>query len=94
MHLSRRVIPLSAALFVLAAGTAPRADEEFLQPDQAFRISGAATAPEAIAVSWDIADGYYMYAAKIRLRSLTDGIAIGTPDLPEAKVKHDEFFGE
>ena len=94
MHLTRRLIPLIAATLALAAAPAPRAEEEFLLPDQAFRISGAAAGPEAIAVSWDIADGYYLYANKIRLRSLTEGIAIAAPDLPEAKVKQDEFFGE
>ena len=94
MHLTRRLIPLLATLLALTAASTPRAEEEFLQPDQAYRISGATTGPEAIAVSWDIADGYYMYAPKIRLRSLTEGIEIGALDLPEAKVKQDEFFGE
>ncbi len=94
MYLTRHLIPLFAALLVWALSPAAGAEEEFLQPDQAYRISGTTTGPEAITVSWDIADGYYMYAPKIRLRSLTEGIEIGALDLPEAKVKQDEFFGE
>ena len=94
MHLTRRLVPLLAALLALGAGPAPGAQDDFLQPDEAFRISGQATGPEDIAVSWDIADAYYLYAAKFRLRSLTEGIEIGAPALPEAEVKQDEFFGE
>jgi thiol:disulfide interchange protein DsbD len=94
MHLARRLIPLLPVLLALAAGTAALAEEEFLQPDQAFRISGEATGPEAIAVSWDIADGYYLYAPKIRLRSLTEGIEVASLNPPEAEVKQDAFFGE
>jgi hypothetical protein len=47
MHLTRRLIPLLAGLLALAVTPACTAEEEFLQPDQAFRISGAATGPEA-----------------------------------------------
>ena len=81
---------------MLASPTGPgisTAEEEFLQPDQAFRISGETRGPEEIAVSWDITGGYYLYAGKIRLRSLTEGIEIGKPDLPKGETRQDEFFG-
>jgi len=85
---------LLSILGALPAAAPAATPDAFLQPEQAYRISGTATAPDAIRVSWDIVDGYYMYAAKIRLRSLTDGIQIAPPDLPPAQTKHDELFGE
>ena len=44
-------------------------------------------------MSWDITSGYYLYANKIRLRSLTEGIEVGKPDLPKGETRQDEFFG-
>jgi thiol:disulfide interchange protein DsbD len=69
-------------------------DEELLMPDQAFRIQAKTDGPEHLLVEWKIADGYYLYRDKIRFESSTGGIALDTPDLPEAKIKHDEFFGD
>lgn len=77
-------------LTVVAAG----AEEEFLLPDQAFRVSGTALDPETLQVSWDIADGYYMYRSKFRFRSDTAGIEVGNPKMPAAETRQDEFFGE
>ncbi|WP_242513149.1 protein-disulfide reductase DsbD [Halochromatium salexigens] len=73
---------------------ASMAEDDFLQPDQAFRISGAAQSPEQISVSWDIAPGYYLYGAKFRFESKTPGIKLGSAELPPAKTKNDPFFGE
>ncbi|MGA7981969.1 MAG: protein-disulfide reductase DsbD, partial [Chromatiaceae bacterium] len=93
MHRSRRLTPLISLLLILVSVASPGADEDFLQPDQAFRISGRATGPDSIVVSWDIADGYYMYQSKFRFRSETTGIDTSNPKPPEAEVKHDDFFG-
>jgi thioredoxin:protein disulfide reductase len=100
MHCTKRLIARFHGLLGLAAltglaatpGVAPAA-EQFLQPDQAFRISGEAMDADTIAVSWDITSGYYLYANKIRLRSLTEGIEVGKPDLPKGETRQDEFFG-
>jgi thiol:disulfide interchange protein DsbD len=95
MHLRRRLIPF-LALLLAAAAPAPGVaqDDEFLLPDQAFRISGKATAPDRVVVSWDIADGYYMYRSKFRFASDTVGMETGSPDTPPAETRNDEFFGE
>ncbi len=71
-----------------------QAEEDFLLPDQAFRISGRTDAPDAVRLRWDIADGYYLYQSKFRFRSETLGIVPGSPGLPEPEIKQDEFFGE
>jgi thiol:disulfide interchange protein DsbD len=77
----------------LLPGLAP-AEDELLQPDQAFRIAGQAEGPRAVNVEWTIADGYYMYRDKLKFQSETPGIEVGTPSLPEALIREDEFFGK
>ncbi len=88
-----RFLPCLLALLVLLPAPAP-AEEDFLQPDQAFRISGAAAGADAVTVRWDIEPGYYMYRSKFRFTSESPNITLGRPELPPAETKHDEFFGE
>lgn len=85
---------ISLILLLLLASAAVPAEDEFLLPDQAFRILGQAAGPESVVVSWDIADGYYMYRSKFRFRSDTVGIELGTPRTPPGETRTDEFFGE
>ncbi len=63
-------------------------------PDQAFQISARSDGPDTLLVEWQIADGYYMYRDKLRFSSDAVGIELGEPELSEAKIKQDEFFGE
>jgi thiol:disulfide interchange protein DsbD len=80
----------------MLVGVAPgaSAEDEFLMPDQAFRISAEADGPDAVSVRWDIADGYYMYQSKFGFQADTVGISTGSPSLPKAETKEDEFFGK
>lgn len=94
MHLGRHLIPLLGLLLAAAAPAPGLAQDDFLLPDQAFRISGKAVAPDAVVVSWDIADGYYMYRSKFRFASKSVGIETGDPATPTAQKRNDEFFGE
>jgi thiol:disulfide interchange protein DsbD len=84
-------------LFLLGLATALQGawnEEELLLPDQAFQISGLATDDDKLTVEWRIADGYYMYRDKIRFETDSMGFELGSPALPKAKIKHDEFFGD
>ncbi|NEX21754.1 protein-disulfide reductase DsbD [Thiorhodococcus mannitoliphagus] len=92
LRLARKLLLLTL-LFAVGI-TAAQAEEDFLLPDQAFRISGKADGPDRVIVRWEIADGYYLYQSKLRFRSETLGVTPGAPDLPPAKIKNDEFFGE
>ncbi len=67
---------------------------DLLPADQAFVVSAKAISAEQIEVSWDIADGYYLYQHKTGVSSLTKEIELGNPVLPEGIPKHDEFFGD
>jgi thiol:disulfide interchange protein DsbD len=83
---------LTTCLLVILALPAAGA-EEFLKPDEAFRVS-ATPEGDRIRVSWDIADGYYLYRAKIRFQTDTPGTELGNPRFPPAQTREDPFFGE
>jgi len=87
------------ALCMLLAGTAgttlkAQDSEDLLEPDRAFTFSTQVISPEKIAVTWDIAPGYYMYLDKFSFDSDSPGIAISDVKYPPARTKRDEFFGD
>ncbi len=67
--------------------------DEFLPQGQAFPMRAEVVDAERIRVSWEIAPGYYLYRSKLRFVSKTEGIDLGSPKLPAAETKQDEFFG-
>ena len=80
---------LLAFSLLFAAATA-RAEEEFLHPNVAFKFSARMADPQTIAVTYEIADKYYMY--RERFAFTATGATLGTPQLPAGKVKYDETF--
>ncbi|MGK5009723.1 protein-disulfide reductase DsbD [Janthinobacterium sp. MDB2-8] len=74
---------------VFGAGHA-RADDEFLDPELAFKFSARMQDPSTIAVTYVIADGYYMYHERFKFDAV--GAKLGTPVYPAGKVKFDETF--
>lgn len=67
-----------------------RADDEFLDPELAFKFSARMQDPATIAVTYVIADGYYMYHERFKFEA--SGATLGTPVFPKGKVKFDETF--
>lgn len=74
---------------VFGAGHA-RADDEFLDPELAFKFSARMQDPSTIAVTYVIADGYYMYHERFKFDAV--GAKLGTPVYPAGKVKFDDTF--
>jgi thiol:disulfide interchange protein DsbD len=68
--------------------------DDFLPPDEAFRLGVSALDAGSVALTWIIADGYYLYRDRIKATSSTPGVTLGAPMLPAGKAKHDEFFGD
>ena len=68
---------------------------EFLDPDTAFRLRAEVEDTDTIVAHWQIADGYYLYRKRFRF-TLADGsnVILGSPALPDGKMKTDEYFGE
>ncbi|MEN8107608.1 MAG: protein-disulfide reductase DsbD [Pseudomonadota bacterium] len=85
---------LSGLLTALPAAAIDGLGEDLLEPDKAFRITTELKDNSTIQVSWDIADGYYMYRDRIRFSTDTPGITLGEPKLPAGTIKNDEFFGK
>ncbi len=90
---------IAAALWLLASlaqaiDSVGIAEDELLDPNDAFAVQMQAAADSRIEVSWKIAPGYYLYRDRIRFSTDTPGISLGNPVLPEGKIKDDEFFGK
>ena len=69
------------------------ADDEFLPPDEAFKLSVTPVSENKVAVSVLIADGYYLYRKKFAFESATTGISVLPYQLPAGEIKDDEFLG-
>ncbi len=67
---------------------------EFLDVDQAFKLSGAADGPSHVQLLWAIAPGYYLYRSRLKFSSADPQVTLGEPELPAGDVKDDEFFGK
>ena len=83
---------LIAACLTLAmlCGAGARAADDFLPPEQAFKFSATMRDAHTVAVSYDIAPGYYMYRERFVFKAA--GATLGAPDYPHGKVKFDETF--
>ena len=68
--------------------------EDFLPPDQAFRLTVRPDSPDRVRLSWAIAPGYYLYRSRLKFSTATPKVTLGTVDLPAGDTKHDEYFGD
>jgi thiol:disulfide interchange protein DsbD len=68
--------------------------EQFLPPEQVFILSSEVVNANTVALTWNIADGYYLYRDKFKfILKETPGIALGEAVLPKGEEKQDENFG-
>jgi thiol:disulfide interchange protein DsbD len=67
-------------------------DQDFLPPEVAFRVSAQVDGGQ-VRVRWLIADGYYLYRAKIQILAESPDSVIGTPELPPGILVDDANFG-
>jgi thiol:disulfide interchange protein DsbD len=93
---TQRTAPLLAAfLWIFAAilgllASSVHADDEYLEPEKAFKFSARMADPVTAEVTYAIADGYYMYREQFKFKA--DGAKLGQPAIPPGKVKFDETF--
>ena len=80
---------LAAALLVVGAHAA-RAEEDFLDPEVAFKIAARALDERTVEVSFVIAPNYYLYREQFKFAAR--GATLGAPALPPGKTKFDETF--
>ena len=61
--------------------------------DEVFALSAQALSRDEIELRWEIADNYYLYNNRfLRIRSATEGVTLGTPELPAGKREFDELL--
>jgi thiol:disulfide interchange protein DsbD len=69
-------------------------DDEFLSPDQAFRFDAIPEGTDRVRLNWEITEGYYLYRARIKVRTPSTNAQLGAPQFPPGQVKMDEYFGK
>jgi thiol:disulfide interchange protein len=67
-------------------------ENDFLPPDVAFR-AGARLDGGTLWVRWVIADGYYLYRAKISVAAESPDLVVSGLSLPRGTVKTDPYLG-
>jgi thioredoxin:protein disulfide reductase len=73
---------------------AAKSDEDsFLPPDRAFRFDALAEGSDRVQLHWEIADGYYLYRARIKVSTPSAQAQLGIPQFPVGQFKTDEYFG-
>lgn len=77
----------------LLSGTTRSADDELLDPAEAF-IASVDITDDALVARWDIADGYYLYQKRFRFSVDDPAVRLGEPRFPTGQWQEDEFFGE
>jgi thiol:disulfide interchange protein DsbD len=89
-RIARFIAPLLALIALLASPA--RAEDEFLDPSEAFKFTAKMVDGHTIAVNFQIADGYYMYRERFKFSAT--GAKLGAPAIPPGKVHFDETFGK
>jgi thiol:disulfide interchange protein DsbD len=87
------IIALSTVSYAQVDNTLPDlfSDEpDFLPVDEAF-IFDFQQQQNKLVVSWQIADGYYLY--KKQMKTATKGASVSEPNFPPAEQIEDEYFG-
>jgi thioredoxin:protein disulfide reductase len=85
----QRNAPIDAIL------SSPKAHgDDFLPPDQAFQFDALADGTDRVRLNWEIADGYYLYRARIKVVTPGSGAQLGPVQFPTGQFKSDEYFGK
>jgi len=81
---------LALGLAALFAALPAVAADDFLPPEQAFRVTGRMLTAERAEVTVVITSGYYAYREPFRFTA--QGAVLGPAEIPPGKVKFDENF--
>lgn len=79
---------------VFDAGRVPSNANDFLPPDQAFRLFAEPVSASRIRLSWEIAPGYYLYRSRLKVATTSREARLGPLVLPTGQTKTDEYFGK
>lgn len=80
-------------LFWALPGVSAHAQQDYLEPAEAFRLSVARLADDQVRLTWEISKGYYLYRKQMKVEADPAG-ATEPIDWPAGLVKTDETYGE
>jgi thiol:disulfide interchange protein DsbD len=75
-------------------GSTRTSGDDFLPPDEAFRFDALAQGTDRVRLNWEIADGYYLYRARIKVKTPSASVQLGATQFPPGQIKNDEYFGK
>src|ERR1700743_2193037 len=93
---SRMKLSLFSTLLALFACNALAADaaDNLLPVEQAFKVEAKAVDRGAVQFDFKIADDYYLYRDRVKVKSNDANAMLGALDMPAGEKKHDEFLGD
>jgi thioredoxin:protein disulfide reductase len=77
-----------------ASRNGAKSGDDFLEADQAFRFDALAVGSDRVRLDWEIAPGYYLYRARIKISSPGSATLLGAAQMPTGQIKNDEYFGK
>src|SRR5215469_8030993 len=86
--------PTGIDAVMAAAKSGTKSGDDFLEADQAFRFDALAAGADRVRLNWEIAPGYYLYRARIKIASPSSSAHLGAAQLPTGQIKNDEYFGK
>ena len=85
---------LFALVMLLSCAVHAAFAQDLLEPEKAFQFSARLVDRQQVEVRYVIAPGYYLYREKFKFTATPASVTLDPSQLPEGKVKKDEFFGE
>jgi thioredoxin:protein disulfide reductase len=74
-------------------GSVKNTGDDFLPVDEAFRFDALPGGGDQVVLNWEIAEGYYLYKARIKIATESKAAELGAPQFPPGEIKNDEYFG-
>jgi thiol:disulfide interchange protein DsbD len=68
--------------------------DDFLPAEKAFRFDATADGSDRVRLNWEIAEGYYLYRARIKVSTTSTAAQLGPTEFPPGQIKSDEYFGK
>ena len=87
---------LSLGLLLISSSSALFAQDadNLLPVEKAFKVEAKAVDRGSVRLDFTIADDYYLYRERVKVKSSDAGVTLGALDMPAGEKKHDEFLGD
>ena len=89
-----RLIASTLAMLLGLAAIPAIAAEDFLPPEQAFRFEARALDARNVEITFNVADGYYLYREQFVFAAEGAAVRLSPAQIPPGKVKFDETFAK